>query len=266
MTDQIHIFVINLDKDTQRLNHITLQLSREGLVFERMRGVVGGDLKPSEIETHYCESMAKWRQSRPLSVSEIGCSLSHLKIYREILRRNLPLALVLEDDVVLPPDFKHILTILEQNVDRKSAAVLLLSEAQTRHNPVLHLAPGLSISRFLNGYYSSSYILTAAAAQSLLDELYPVSLPADAWNRLSRKCIVDINVVTPAIVRQDQETFGSSTTEEIRKLLSGSPWSSALYLVRRSRAVLLDAIAPFFLARRSLMHRPEPHPIDTLFD
>jgi len=45
--------------------------------------------------------------SRPLKYGEIGCTLSHLHCWMDIVHRKVPLAAILEDDAVLMPDFLY---------------------------------------------------------------------------------------------------------------------------------------------------------------
>lgn len=261
----MHIFAINLTKDKERLRHVANQLSAARLSFERMPGIYGSALTLNERSVHYDESSAKWRQSRRLSSAEIGCSLSHLKVYREIIRRNLPAALILEDDVLLSTGLRSILTNLEDYLDPATASVILLSEAETYNEPSERLPGGWILKPFRAGYYASSYITTRAAAQIMLAELYPVNQVADPWMRLSRYRLVDIKAVTPALTRQDQEAFGSSTTEGIKNVLGESGFAIPLYKLRRLRAVLCDAVMPTVRRGRPRRLPAEPHPIDSLF-
>jgi len=201
------IFVINLPKDVDRHAHISRQLDKLHLEYEIVPGILGAGLSPEDRHIHYNDRKAKWRQSRSLVPAEIGCALSHLKVYREIVARGIECALVLEDDVVLPRDLEAFLTDCEATLDLKSPAVWLLSPAKVRGGVAgrMLLRSGRNLFPLHSGVYTSSYILTATAAKALLAELYPVGDVADCWNRLQRYKVVDLSVAVPPLTKQNQE-------------------------------------------------------------
>jgi GR25 family glycosyltransferase involved in LPS biosynthesis len=89
--NDIDIFVINLDKDRDRLNKITRNLSPH--FFTRIPGVYGNDLNVDE----YDEIVYTSKYLVPKST--IGCAMSHRKALQTFLRTsNKPYALILEDD------------------------------------------------------------------------------------------------------------------------------------------------------------------------
>ena len=89
--NDIDIFVINLDKDHDRLNKITRNLSPH--FFTRISGVYGKDLNVDE----YDEIVYTSKYLAPKSA--IGCAMSHRRALQTFLRTsNRPYALILEDD------------------------------------------------------------------------------------------------------------------------------------------------------------------------
>jgi GR25 family glycosyltransferase involved in LPS biosynthesis len=92
------IYVINLDKDTDRLHQITHTLSPN--MFTRIPGVYGNDLNTEE----YDEILYTSKHFVPKSA--IGCAMSHRKAIQTFMNTsNKPYALILEDDAV--PLTKH---------------------------------------------------------------------------------------------------------------------------------------------------------------
>lgn len=261
-------FIINLDRDRDRWSHIQDQASAADLDFERISGVSGRDLSQEALNQHYCPSTAKWRQARNLTPAEIGCALSHLKTYREILRRDLPRALVLEDDVDLTADVPDVLCGLEARLPQDTPIVCLLSPATAGSPSALaDLGAGYTLHRFGHGFFASSYIVTRAAADWLLQTLYPVGDVADCWERLNRSGKIQILCVTPALTEQDRDRFGSSTTTDIQGALTASRLALAVYKVRRARNILLGPLVEWMqTASRISDAGAARHPIDTLRD
>lgn len=100
----MNIFVINLDKSVERLGEMTERLNHLGLPYTRISAVYGASLSETELNRHYDNSLNKRIYRRPLSVGEIGCYLSHRKIWQIMADKGLEMALVLEDDAELAPE------------------------------------------------------------------------------------------------------------------------------------------------------------------
>jgi glycosyl transferase family 25 len=99
--EQIPIFLINLDRSAPRLRRMTERLEKLGLTFERIPAVEGSSLTESEKETL---NPPRFWQNRK-SPYEIACYASHLKAMRLIVNRQLPRAIILEDDAMFDDDF-----------------------------------------------------------------------------------------------------------------------------------------------------------------
>jgi len=108
----IPVFVINLKESAGRLQKIKKSLDDIGVPFERVEAVAGRDLSESEIARHYSAAMNKRLYYTPLTRGEIGCYLSHIKVWRKIVDENLDCAVILEDDAVPHADFAQIGKIL----------------------------------------------------------------------------------------------------------------------------------------------------------
>lgn len=109
-------FVINLDKDTDRLAFMDGQLSKQNIKYRRQSGVYGKTCKPTLRE--YDEAKAIKKGGRALLPGEVGCALSHVAVLKKIVNDGMQYALVLEDDVLLPENFKE---ILEKEILRQTA-------------------------------------------------------------------------------------------------------------------------------------------------
>jgi glycosyl transferase family 25 len=100
-------FVINLDKSHQRMSQIAARLNDLGMPYERIPAVYGASLSPADLETSYSKTLNAKTYRRPLSNAEIGCYMSHLKAWQTIVDREIPCALVLEDDLIIDKELKE---------------------------------------------------------------------------------------------------------------------------------------------------------------
>src|SRR5690348_4758531 len=122
-------FVINLERDVRRRESIIAQLESLGLEYEMLTAVLGSALDSSEVSRITDMQRARRYLGRALTGAEIGCALSHVHAYRRILDQNLPAALILEDDVVLPPDTPVVLREIEKVINPRKPDLILLSDA-----------------------------------------------------------------------------------------------------------------------------------------
>jgi len=245
------IFYINLDKDIERRVSMQQQLSKLGLEATRIPGVYGKDLSHEALRQCYSGKKALRNQSRKLTPAEIGIAMSHICVYRTIVDGNIPCALILEDDVILPDGFVEALNDLETLVDKIRPEILLLSPANADFSGLskIRLCGRYQAAAFAGGFYASSYIITRLSAQSLLKELYPVSMVADSWARLKKYKVIDIYVVRPCLIEQDREQFGSSTDADYQPF--PNIFAKLIYKLRRARSIIFDL---FFSAWRRKHH------------
>ena len=88
----LDIYVINLDKDVQRLRWMEQQLTAHKLEYLRIAAVNGTQIPHPPQLSH-------------LGPGEIGCLLSHANAWRLIAQANDEHGLVLEDDIHVSDDF-----------------------------------------------------------------------------------------------------------------------------------------------------------------
>ena len=237
----ISSFYINLDKDTDRKEKMEAQLERLGFSYERILGIKGKDGVSKE---DYDESFSIKENGKPLTYGEIGCALSHRRAYEIIVERNLPVALILEDDAVLPESFNKIIAKeVARNHNRWEMLSfeylpvgyifirnwLIASFKETKANPffviyvllkfpfVLLLSLYEVVQSFIGKvmpgshvfmrplYHASCYLLTLDGAKKLLTLSYPVRFSADRIPNQARvQARLRMRGYVPRIVKQDK--------------------------------------------------------------
>ena len=106
------VFVINLDKSTERLERLKSEFERIGLDFERIPAVDGRKLSDNQILKHYSPEFNRKNYFVPLSKPEIGLYMSHLRACEKIISEKLDFGIILEDDIVLKDGFQVIPQVL----------------------------------------------------------------------------------------------------------------------------------------------------------
>lgn len=97
------IYVINMDKDMGRLTFVENEFTNAGLNFKRIRGVPGKDVTDAHI---YDIDRSTTLNGSKMWIGEVGCAMSHLNAINEFLASDDTHALICEDDISIPKNFK----------------------------------------------------------------------------------------------------------------------------------------------------------------
>lgn len=109
MSANYKTFLINLDKSVDRLERSTALLDEHNVNFERVSAVYGADLSEQELSAVYDYQLPN-AYYKKLNVGEIGCYLSHRKVWQKIVDEQLDFAVILEDDFNIVGDFNQMLS------------------------------------------------------------------------------------------------------------------------------------------------------------
>lgn len=196
-------YLVNLDRNPERLEFVREQLGRIDQSFERVSAVDGRLMSRMDILRNCSQLHAFAIHSRFLMRGEIGCALSHLEVYQRMVRANERMALVLEDDVKLADGFLAVMRRAEEFMDVNSPQVLLFS---SYHDDVCDQRPRIERSpkRF---WCTDAYLITLPAAQAIIRENSPVNTVADNWYRWERMCGLQLFRIYPTTVFQSDIKF-----------------------------------------------------------
>lgn len=196
------MFVINLDKDKDRMASVDVQLRRLGIEYERVSGVYAKEM--SEEERGKSVNYFRWwcAIGRPVVYAEIGCALSHYNIYRSMNQGGV--VCILEDDVMLTDDFPCRLKEVEAFATAEKPQVIMLSSHNWQQS-------GRGIVRSRTAMCTDAYVITQPAAMALLKANLPMQVPCDHWWRWERKGLIELYHALPTTVSQNQVQFGTST-------------------------------------------------------
>lgn len=171
------IYVINLDRDVERMASIRANLEALGLPFERLPAVMGKDVP--EWEKLVDMSAYAWRNRLDTPrAGEVGCYLSHLKAMESFLRTDAPWCVILEDDVEVLPACGEVLRTLGEKDDWDlvklfnfhSGLPVKKRALAGGHRLVAHLTRTTS---------SAAYVVNRRAAETLLKSMRPISEQVD---------------------------------------------------------------------------------------
>jgi glycosyl transferase family 25 len=200
----MEIFVINLRRSVKRRREMSAQLDRLGLSYRIFDATDGKALTEEELLQH--------RRQNPgqpsLTPGQIGCALSHYRVYRTIEEEGIDTALILEDDLRLSSELPRLLPQLEAELENDELILLYFVPGRgcqiTRANQVelageYHLRYPLSIGNVLS---ATAYLLRRDTARRLAATVYPIHLCADWWGAMNAEGgLARLRCVTPALIQ-----------------------------------------------------------------
>jgi glycosyl transferase family 25 len=197
------IFIVNLKDSSDRRLKLESELNKLGLQHEFIEAVDGRKFTEAEIEP------VTQKINYAFLPGEIGCALSHQQIYRKMIKDNIKCALILEDDVRLNYDIVDILDNID--LSNNKPEVVLLSRVNKFHkNPIKNITKNYSLHKTQHATTTHSYIINLHAANSLLDNLYPIWMVADKWSLFEDMSLLDIYSIIPHPVSLSSEAQNST--------------------------------------------------------
>jgi len=171
------IFAITLPRSTIRHEHIQNELRRKTSLPYELLGVDGVELRASG---------APWPHNQGLRDSEVGCALSHVTACRRIVELDLPAALIVEDDVILPDNIDIILKKLSEEIVT-GEIISLYNRTLRPERFSTHNAKDVMGMRLLHPTESrimrtaAAYFIDRSAAENIVRLNSPIQVVADNW-------------------------------------------------------------------------------------
>ena len=165
-TTPVPILLINLDRATDRLARMQARLGDCGAAFERVPAVDARALEDEDFARRV-PGDGHWGLLTP---GEVGCFLSHRRAWKLIVEKDLPYALVLEDDVVIGRQGADLIAsgdwvpgdadLVKLETDFKPVRLSARAVAREAGHDVVRL--------YSSHYCAAAYLVTRVAARRLL--------------------------------------------------------------------------------------------------
>jgi GR25 family glycosyltransferase involved in LPS biosynthesis len=184
------IFIINLDKDIDRLNNSYKQLNNYNITnYERYPAIYAAEANKYELNT-YTTTIGKIIASKTM----IGCGISHINIWKKIVKEKINTSLIVEDDFILVDDFLNKFNIIINKAPNEYDILFLSSDQM--HNPSIKI-------RDINEYFykqifisqTIGYIITLKGAEKILKYIYKVSYHID-FQIFMTSLFTDLDVIS----------------------------------------------------------------------
>ena len=225
-------FVISLPSDKSRRSHIRGQLEKLSMEYEFFDAVLGSE-RMGDLRWYDPEEALKC-EDRYLRPGEVGCALSHAAVYSEIVRLDLPWALVLEDDAVLHDDLVAVLQALEAGAIQQGDIISLSRCDQYKPWTKRPLFGRYAlVEPFLVREGSTAqtvgYVITREAARAIAAVNIPVKFPADSWGYYKGKVRFLGVIPTLTLITQKVELGSTTTSDGTRRIFKPYALSDLLW-------------------------------------
>jgi len=87
------VYVINMDKDKERMYILDKKMKELGIKYQRATGVDGRKI------------YSQYKNKTKLRPGQLGCLLSHINVIKDAIKNNYENILVLEDDIIFHKNF-----------------------------------------------------------------------------------------------------------------------------------------------------------------
>ncbi len=177
------IYVINLERNQERLNKVNKSLLYFDINYERFNAIDGQTMK-NEFNAIFKKKWSNWEKKytdkfKMKRIGEYGCLLSHREIIKDAKKQNYKKILIFEDDILVHKNIKELVTQYKTIFNQKWKLCYL---GATQH--------GWGGIRFNRNYYNANSTDGAFAYgidQSIYDEILNLianpKFPIDAYYR-----------------------------------------------------------------------------------
>ena len=200
------IFIINLPECSERRQSMLAEFSKYNVPVHFFEGKNGKILTEKEILELVNLDKVQKNYNRPLSKGEIGCSISHLKLYKKMIDENIMHAIILEDDVKINDNFLDVYSDLSKLAPKN---YIIKTDTSVR-NGLFSLFGCKNLKKttlkkpVFDVFFARGYYIDIIAAKKVLDQYDKIECVADDWTRLGKKS--KLRLCFPYFVEDNEET------------------------------------------------------------
>lgn len=181
-------FVINLDRATDRMDHMRSAIASLGIDVERVSAVDGKKLSPENLKALQTpiHDISKIICPRTLTSGEVGAFLSHQECWRRLVNSDQQWALILEDDLAFSPRAKTYFATTEwipSGIDLVQFFLFRKNWTAKVDKKIINLVNGDSLSHPYkpSPVGAQAYVISRNAAENALKLSRTIMAPVDEF-------------------------------------------------------------------------------------
>ncbi len=203
--------VITLRRSTTRAQQVRRIMDRCPVPCESWDATDGAQMSDQQIAAVYQPSLYTPNYPFKLRPGEIGCFLSHRRIWQKMVDEEIPHLLILEDDIELLPNFAHSLQHAVETAPKDGYVqfqvrqLRIAGAGRARDDRPRLVRPTVVPLR------TSAQLVTLGAARRLIHFTDMFDRPVDAAIQLTWMHGATIFVSSPQCVKEVSASIGGST-------------------------------------------------------
>ncbi|BDY13443.1 glycosyltransferase family 25 protein [Hydrogenimonas cancrithermarum] len=196
-----HVYVIHVRKGyEERKKHIDKHLPQRDIPhFNYILDGDISDLTDDIIEKHFAKGDI-FKEGK----AAMSCTYKHILVYREMVQKEIPYALVFEDDVILKKNFRKKLTRYLKDFTETAPFLINIEEA-FEYVPLYFRKRDKYLYKAKKTKRTGAYIVNLEAAKKMLEflELNKYDYPIDHMHtKMSQHGFIDIYWLQPPLALQ----------------------------------------------------------------
>jgi GR25 family glycosyltransferase involved in LPS biosynthesis len=243
----MQIYITNLHTSKERRLFMEKQFEKLRIPYRFFDCVVGADLSEEEINQKCDFNTINQLKGRKgwFNKGIIGCTLTNQNIYKEIIKKNLDYALLLEDDTVLPSNLQSILDHIETFIRQGDVILLFFACWEPLQLKMAIEAPGginyftLHNPEVITG--GSAFVVTKEAAGRMLAANTPIQRTPDYWSFFLKKNCIDRLLCAfprPVGTADFKSTMGLGKFNFVRNLIDEYKIFPFFHILKMRRRIL----------------------------
>jgi len=204
------LLYINLGDALERRRNLEYQFEKYNIKAERLDAIRWSLLDENIKSSFYSAELNTEQYHSSLVDGEKGCYASHILAWEKFLDSEYSYMVVLEDDVLLAPEFSM---VIEAVMDIKISwdMVKLIGRENEKVSSRKRLCDGFELIDYSRiPSYTAGYVLSRSGAQKMLESRLPFGRPIDVDLRFWWENDLLIYGVWPAVLEFDQTSIAST--------------------------------------------------------
>jgi len=187
------IYLINLDKNSDRLRDVDARLKKLGVVYERIPAVYGKVLSEAELKASKRRFRMWCAVGYDMAPGQVGCALSQIAMFEKMLSDGESVCCCLEDDVTPDERFPEQLKRVANWIDPANPQVVLLTNYTSDKESSWCIKPTAGDTS------SEAFVITAPAARNIIRANKPIAVPADWWRYWQAHGLIELYHAFPTV-------------------------------------------------------------------
>ena len=212
---------INLDKSVDRLAKVKKNMDSLNLKFNRFSAVYGKKLDNNTIKNNVTE----FGKTILSNYSMIGCAMSHINLWKQLVNSDSKAYLILEDDAILTNESVEIIKKIEIILDKYSIDILNLfcTDIGSLFVQKSFTIDNYKFNKSVFPLITTAYIITKEGSNKLLNKINKISYHIDFQIASINLFYADLNYynsVKPLILNNHEDsTLGNNSDSLIINIL-----------------------------------------------